>query len=99
LITKLPASSVEQLNIPSAGVKLHLVPPWVCWWITSKLSCLRFIKADAKVAASSLEQAMLTEDLNVDGFDSSATQLSFMGLPEMPDIVHSTWVNKELGAQ
>jgi hypothetical protein len=51
------------------------------------------------VAASSLEQAMLTEDLNVDGFDSSATQLSFMGLPEMPDIVHSTWVNKELGAQ
>jgi hypothetical protein len=51
---------------------------------------LRFIKADAKVAASSLEQAMLTEDLNMVGFDSSATQLSLMGLPEMPEIVHST---------
>jgi hypothetical protein len=60
---------------------------------------LRFIKADAKVAASSLEQAMLTEDLNMVGFDSSGTQLSFVGLPEMPEIVHSTWVNRELGAQ
>jgi hypothetical protein len=57
------------------------------------------MKAEASVAASSLEHAMLTEDLNIVGLDSSATQMSFVGVPEMPEIVHSTWFSKELGAQ
>jgi hypothetical protein len=56
------------------------------------------MKADASVAASSPVHFKLAEDRNIAGLDSSATQLSFMELPEMPEIVHSTWVNKELGA-
>jgi hypothetical protein len=67
--------------------------------MTSKLSCFRFINAEASVAASSLEHFKLAEDRNIVGFDSSGTQLSFVGLPEMPEIVHSTWISKELGAR
>jgi hypothetical protein len=67
--------------------------------MTSKLSCLRFIKAEASVAARSFEQLKLTADRKNVGFDSSATQLSFVGLLDMPEIVHSTWLSKELGAR